>query len=108
MRQTGHEHVMSFAIAAELQVVLEGAPLPARRDELVAYAQAQGADERLLQALRGVPDREYRSLDDVGEQVAPVQPQPGPKDSKPHEESGAPPGGADYTRIPTDTGQVRE
>jgi hypothetical protein len=99
---------MSFAISAELQVVLEGVPLPARREELVAYAHAQGADQRLLQALRSVPDKAYRSLDDVGEQVASVQPQPSAERAKPREESGAPPGGDDYTRVPTDTGRVRE
>jgi hypothetical protein len=99
---------MSFAIAAELQAVLEGVPLPAQRQELVAYAHAQGADQRLLQALRSVPEREYRSLDEVGEQIASVQPQRSEEPGKPREESGAPPGGDDYTRIPTDTGKVRE
>jgi hypothetical protein len=99
---------MIFAIAAELQAVLEGVALPAKRQELVAYAHAQGADQRLLQALRSVPEQEYRSLDDVGEQIASVQPQRGEEPRKPREESGAPPGGDDYTRIPTDTGKVRE
>jgi hypothetical protein len=99
---------VTFALAAEVQTLLEGAPLPARKRELIAYAQQQGAGERQLQALRNLPEREYRYLDEVGEELAPVQPRRHEEQKEPREESGAPPGGDDYTRVPTDTGQVRE
>jgi uncharacterized protein DUF2795 len=98
---------MSFALAAEAQIVLEGAPLPAEKAALIEYAQRQGADQRLLGALRELPDREYRYLDDVGEQLAPVQPKSKREQKQPREESGKPPGGDDYTQIPTDTGRVQ-
>lgn len=100
---------MSHAIAAELQVLLEGVPLPAKKRELLAYARHQDADERLLDVLRRVPDEEYAYLDAVGEAVARVQPER--KREQPHEpreESDAVPGGGDYTRVPTDTGRVRD
>jgi hypothetical protein len=99
---------MSFPLAAELQTLLEGAPLPAGRKQLIRYAVEQGAGERELQALRGLPDRQYRSLDELGEELAPVQPRPAQERKEPRAESGEPPGGDDYTRIPTNTGQVRE
>jgi Protein of unknown function (DUF2795) len=98
---------MAFALAAEAQVVLEGIPLPAQKQELVEYAQRQGADQRILGALRGLPDREYRYLDEVGERLASVQPKQHEEQKQPRAESGKPPGGDDYTQIPTDTGRVQ-
>ena len=96
---------MAYAIAAELQVVLEGVPLPAEKQELLDYAQTQGADQRLLAALRSVPDKQYGFLDAVGEEVARVQPsRERPQPQTPSEDSDAVPGGEDYTRVPSDTG----
>ena len=92
--------------AAELQVVLEGVALPARKDELVAYARSQ--DEGAAERLTALPDREYRSLDDVGEALAPVQPpRRKPDAERPHEESGAPPGGDAYLDPDAEPGAVR-
>jgi len=99
---------MSFQLAATLQELLEGVPLPADRARLIEYARAQGAGERELEALRRLPDRRYRSLDEVGEELAPVQPRPQPERNEPRAESGEPPGGEDYTQVPSDTGRVRE
>ena len=97
---------MSFARAAELQVVLEGVPLPASKQELVAYAERQ--DGGAAQHLRSLPEREYRSLDEVGEALAPVQPQRDQPDVKvPHEESDLPPGGDAYTDPNPAPGAVR-
>lgn len=91
--------------AAELQVVLEGMPLPAQKNELVAYARRQ--DEGAARDLSSLPDREYRSLDEVGEALAPAQP---PRDDAPsplpHEESDLPPGGNAYTDTNPETGAV--
>jgi len=99
---------MGFQLAGALQELLEGVPLPAGRERLIEYARAQGAGEPELEALRRLPDQQYRSLDAVGEELAPVQPRPAPERKQPRAESGKPPGGEDYTRIPTDTGRVRE
>lgn len=83
---------------AEIEVVLEGIALPAQRSELVSYAAAQGAPGDVIEALAGLPDREFGSLDEVGETLDPVQPQRGqPVAPPPREESGAPPGGERYT-----------
>ena len=97
---------MSIREAAEIQVVLEGVALPAKKQELLAYARSQ--DEATAQRLAALPDREYRSLDEVGEALAPVQPsrqQPGAV--RPREESGAPPGGDAYVDPSADPGAVR-
>jgi uncharacterized protein DUF2795 len=92
--------------AAELQVLLEGVPLPARRGELLAYARSQ--DAGAADELASLPDREYRSLDEVGEALAPVQPpRSQPEAVVPHEESDAPPGGDDYVRPHPEPGAVR-
>jgi hypothetical protein len=96
------------ALSVEVQTLLQGVPLPATKQELLAYARREGAGERELRALGDLPDREYRSLNDVREQLAPVQPQGRAVQKAPRAESGEPPGGDDYTRIPTDTGRVRE
>jgi len=43
----------------ELQKHLGGVDYPASRDDLVKKAEQNGADEDVLEALRGIPDREY-------------------------------------------------
>ena len=48
-----------------LEAVLEGMPLPARRDEIVEHAAIEGAGENLLTALRALDDREYESVDEI-------------------------------------------
>ena len=84
---------------AELRVLLEGVPLPADKARLLAYAVRQRAEPAYLAALRALPEREYGSLTEVAEAIAPVQPQahdgspPGPR-----EESGEPPGGDAYVK----------
>ena len=85
--------------AATLQVVLEGVPLPADKRTLIRYAREQRADERLLGRLATLPDREYSTLDEVGEELAPVQPSwRSPQADVPRPESGAPPGGDAYVQ----------
>jgi uncharacterized protein DUF2795 len=92
--------------AAEIQVVLEGVPLPAKKQELLEYARSQ--DQAAAQQLAGIPDREYRSLDEVGEALAPVQPTaPDPDAVRPREESGQPPGGDSYLDPHPEPGAVR-
>jgi Protein of unknown function (DUF2795) len=48
-----------------LEAVLEGLPLPARRDEIVDYAEIEGAGEHLLTGLRALDDREYENFDEI-------------------------------------------
>ncbi len=89
---------MDIAAAAALQQLLEGVDLPAARAELLAYAERQRPDPRQLAALRGLPDREYGTIDEVGEELVPVQPRRGHAvPHAPREESGPPPGGDAYT-----------
>ena len=66
---------MDTASAAELKTVLVGAPLPAERSDLLEYAVRQHAEPQLLDALRSLSDgREYRSLDEVVNELLHVQP----------------------------------
>lgn len=83
---------------AYLEALLEGAPLPATRKDLVRYAKRQdpGAAARLAE----LPDRRFSSLDEVGEALAPVQPAWAPRHTKPVVESDLPPGGPLYGRRP--------
>jgi hypothetical protein len=93
---------------AELQVVLEGVPLPARKQELIEYARAENGG-RFAPLLAQLPDRRYGSLDEVGEALLPVQPAwTSPDPHKPREESGKPPGGPAYTDASAEPGAVRE
>jgi hypothetical protein len=54
-----------------IETLLEGVPLPARRDEIVEHAEIEGADEDILAALRALPDREYDTLDYISESLDP-------------------------------------
>jgi uncharacterized protein DUF2795 len=102
----GNPATVSAQRAAELQVVLEGVPLPAKKQQLIEYARTQ--DESAVSDLQGLPEREYSSLDEVGEALAPVQPEwPEPDVQKPRDESGQPPGGDSYTDPSPEPGAVR-
>jgi Protein of unknown function (DUF2795) len=50
-----------------LESVLDGVPMPARRDEIVEYAEIEGAGENLLAGLRALEDREYESFDELAD-----------------------------------------
>ena len=97
---------MSTQTAVLIQVLLEGVPLPATKAELVEYARREDPDAgRLLEAL---PDREYRSLDEVGEALAPVQPPRIEGEAAlPREETDQPPGGESYVKPHPEPGAVR-
>lgn len=99
---------MNAQRAAEIQVVLEGVPLPAKRDMLVEYALHE--DPEAAAQLQQLPDEEYDRIDAVGEALMnPVKP-PQPEQSLPQPESGKPPGGSAYLGEPgvdAETGRVR-
>jgi hypothetical protein len=99
--------VSSFV--AELQVLLEGVPLPAGKQELLDYARDQDASPAQLALLEGLPERGYSSLDEVGETLQPVQPVKAPQQAaQPRAESGRPPGGDAYTDGSEEPGWVRD
>lgn len=94
---------------AELQVLLEGVPLPAAKAVLIDYARRQDADGDALALLEALPDRDYYSLDEVGETLHPVQPAfPRRQLEQPKPESGEPPGAEAYTDPSPEPGRVRE
>jgi hypothetical protein len=85
---------MSFQRVAEIQVVLEGVPLPATRKELIEYARRE--DRAAAEALERVPEGEYDRIDAVGEALAQTAPRQRAKSRLPRPESGKPAGGSDY------------
>jgi hypothetical protein len=99
---------MKLSAVAELQVLLEGAPLPNERSSLVRYARSEGASGDQLAMLGGLPERRYDNIDEVAEELLSVQPPYEHEEAQPHEESGAPPGGDAYTQLHPESGQVRD
>jgi hypothetical protein len=94
--------------AAVAQVVLEGVPLPAGREELVEYARAQRAPGAVLAALERISDKRYEYLDDVGEAIVRCQPSFAPTKREPAPESDAVPGGEAYLDAGADPGAIRD
>lgn len=99
---------MELSTIAELQVLLEGAPLPNERSSFVRYALHEGASGEQIALLQRLPDRRYDNIDEIAEELVRVQPDEEEKQPSPHEESGAPPGGDAYTRPHSKSGQVRD
>ena len=98
---------MDFQRATELQALLEGVPLPATREALVAYASSQ--DPAAAADLAALPEGEYDRLDAVGEALAGGRSKLPPAVPLPRPESDRPPGGDDYLQpFPGDTGKVRD
>lgn len=44
---------------------LQGMDFPATKDNLIEYAEARGADQKSLQALRTLPEKEFGNMDEV-------------------------------------------
>jgi Protein of unknown function (DUF2795) len=98
-------HVFSDAVT--LQVLLEGVDLPAAKSDLVRYAREQERDVAAVRLLERLPERQYASLDEVGEALAPVQPASSRDGRLPRDESGLPPGGDNYLKTNPTPGAVR-
>jgi hypothetical protein len=99
---------VDLAEVAELQVLLEGVPLPNELSSLVRYALHEGASGEQVALLLRLPERRYDNIDEVAEELLSVQPsREHEQPDSPHEESGAPPGGDAYTRPHSETGAVR-
>jgi hypothetical protein len=100
---------VDIAAVAELQVLLEGVPLPAGKPELLEYARRQAATPYQLDALRRLPERRYGYLDAVAETLVRVQPPRGREvPHEPRASSGLPPGGPAYTEPHAESGAVRD
>jgi hypothetical protein len=100
---------VELSSVAELQVLLEGAPLPNERSSFLQYAIHEGATADQLAMLRGLPNRKFDNIDEIAEALVRVQPER--KDEVPHaprEESGMPPGGDAYTQLRSESGRVRD
>jgi len=54
-----------FGDADAVKAALVDADFPAGKDELVRYAEASGADEPTIKALRAMPPVDYRNMDEV-------------------------------------------
>jgi hypothetical protein len=100
---------MDPAGIAELQVLLEGVPLPNERSSLLRYALSEGASGEQLAMLQQLRERRYDNIDEVAEELVSVQPAYAHQEPQSaHEESGLPPGGDAYTQLRPESGQVRD
>ena len=54
----------------DIQKALGGVSYPAQKNDLVSNAESSGADDSVLEALRGIPDKEYESPADVSKAVS--------------------------------------
>lgn len=100
---------MEVAKVAELQVLLEGVPLPVERQGLIDYAEHEGAEPWQVGALRSLREQRWSTIDEVAEALVRVQPPHEHEDAdRPHEESGLPPGGDAYTQRHPESGEVRD
>ncbi len=61
-------------LAREVCAALIGAEFPLRRDHLVHIARENEAPRLMVTLLSGLPDRLFRSLDEVEELTAPTSP----------------------------------
>jgi hypothetical protein len=91
--------------AAQIQVVLEGISLPASRDALIRYARSEDAEAS--RELERLPERDYDTIDAVGEALTHIQPARRERERLPKPESGRPPGGDAYLRPFPESGAVR-
>lgn len=84
---------------AYVESFLSGVPLPASKDELIEYAERQDRGTPVASLLRTIPDREYRALQEVGEELQERQPEAWkrePPTKLPREEADVVPGGPAY------------
>ena len=73
---------MTFRDDLRVDKALQGADFPRTRQEVLDYARDRDADEKTLEAMRGLPERTYESVAQV-------------VDAVPQEPEGDRPGGTD-------------
>lgn len=100
---------MELSTVAELQVLLEGVPLPVETPSLIRYAAHEGATASQIGLLSRLPQERWDTIDDVAERLVRVQPRrEHGEPPEPEEEAGAPPGGDTYTQQHPESGAVRD
>ncbi len=57
----------------QLQKYLKGMKYPARKQDLIAKAKQEGADDNISQLLQRLPDEQYKTPADVSQAVGRVQ-----------------------------------
>jgi hypothetical protein len=60
---------MATANPIQIQKYLKGVDYPAFRDDLIAHAEEQGADDEVLDLLEQIPDDEYETPADVSKAI---------------------------------------
>jgi hypothetical protein len=53
----------------DIQKSLSGMDYPARKDDIVRHAEQQGGDKEVIEALKGIEDREYEGPSGVSSAV---------------------------------------
>jgi hypothetical protein len=53
----------------DVQKALKGMDYPAKKDDIVGQAERNGAGDEVLEALRGLPEKQYDGPDQVSEVV---------------------------------------
>ena len=54
----------------QVQKYLSGVDYPANKDDLVRHAESHGADDRVLEALRSIPERRYEGPNAISKEIA--------------------------------------
>jgi hypothetical protein len=57
----------------QVQKFLSGVDYPASKDEVISSAQAQGADEDVLETLQQLPDGNFQTPADVSEAIGQIE-----------------------------------
>ncbi|WP_433247109.1 DUF2795 domain-containing protein [Streptosporangium sp. CA-135522] len=70
MRLGGGNTTTDTPNPSRLQKHLSGVDYPAEHDDLVNAARGQGADEEIIKALQGIPDKEHDGPNAVSEAVS--------------------------------------
>lgn len=52
--------------ASDVVKAVKGIELPANRDELLEIAKENGAEDRILDVIKRMPNREYKDARDIG------------------------------------------
>jgi hypothetical protein len=58
-----------MASPIDIQKALSGMDYPASKDQIVQHAESHGADQEVLDALKGIDDREYEGPSGVSSAV---------------------------------------
>lgn len=57
----------------QIQKFLEGMVYPASKEQIIQYAEQQGADEDIIGTLQRLPEEEYETPADVNEAIGKLE-----------------------------------